>query len=89
MNDLVALARSLFQTFTIQNRDAAARVLDQVSRLQRSTGYGHTTAARAQHVCYELMSQLQLIPLHPIMDHQQPTTQTLFDAMQPIAQSTL
>src|SRR5688500_15155059 len=68
----VTPARSGFQAASIENRDVAARVADQLARLQRPGGPSDACATHTEHVSEEFMSHAEVIGVRPISRHEEP-----------------
>ena len=83
--DPVALACGRFETFAIDDRQAAVVVSNEPGALQLAGGFGHAGAPDAQHRGEKLMGHWHDIVLQPVMRHQQPTRASLLDRVEPIA----
>src|ERR1700759_2959599 len=84
-DDGVALARGLFQTFAIDDLDAATAVPDEAVALEGSRGEGNAGAAGAEHFSEKLLRQLKMIGFEAIPNHQQPASESFFDFVEAVA----
>jgi len=66
----VTLASRGFQATTVEDRELAAAVADQLALAQRGGGSSNAGAANAQHVGHEFMSDVEFIGVGPIAGHQ-------------------
>src|SRR5262249_11392841 len=84
-NGLIALARSCLQAYPIDDLDAATVIADEPCLLQRPGDDRYGRSAHAQQLRYELVSELHGVAFEPVVQLQQPATQTRLDRMQGIA----
>ena len=61
--------------------------LDDPSRFQGLHRDGHARAAHPQHHGQELVHERQIIPVHPVVAHQQPAGEALLDGVAAVRQS--
>jgi hypothetical protein len=85
----VAFAGRFAHALPIQNLDAPATIIDQPRRAQRARRDRYARTARSQHLRQELLCQLQIVTADAVADGQQSAAQSLFDAVQAIAQCAL
>src|ERR1700730_17766621 len=68
----ITLASSGFQAASVEDRERAAAVADQLAPAQSSGGLGNACTAHAQHVGEEFVRDLELIGVRSIASHQEP-----------------
>lgn len=89
MVDPVTLARAGFETFAIDDRQAAVMVVNEPGALQFAGGFGHAGTPNAQHRRQKLVGHRHDVVLQPVMRHQQPTGASLLNGVEPIARGGL
>src|SRR4051812_22933853 len=68
----VAAAGRVFQSRAIQHLDAAAAVADEATLLQERGRLVHGGAPLSEHFGEEVLGQLELVAVHPVVRLQQP-----------------
>src|ERR1700737_3825624 len=66
-------ASSGFQAASVEDRERAAPVADQLAPAQSTGGLSNAGTAHAQHVGEEFVRDLELIGVRSIASHQEPT----------------
>ena len=84
-DDGVALARSVFKPFAVDDLDASTAVSYEAVTLERSRGKGDAGAAGAKHLSEKFLSQLKVIGFEAIPNHQQPASESFFDFVEAVA----
>src|SRR5918992_5829128 len=74
----VAFTSEIFQPLSVCDGDMPTLVINVSFGLQGYGGSRHTGAAHAQHQCYKLMRQRQILAHTTVMAHQQPTRKAFF-----------
>lgn len=81
----IALAGGFFEAATVPYRDDAPAVVDEASLLKGAGGRCDAGPVNTQHEGDELLRQRESINTRAIMGHQEPSRQTLLDAVEPVA----
>src|SRR6202046_5295119 len=85
----VALARCVFQLFTVHDYYFSAAVLDQPGFLQHARSHSHTRATCTKHVRKELLCKPDDVSANAILAHQQPSSQALVHLVKTVTGSHL
>src|SRR5437762_7669022 len=85
MIDAVAFAGGRLEAVAISDRDLAVMVADQSRALQLASSHGHPCAPHSEHRGEELVRHRHDIQLNAVVRHEQPTSESLLDRVQPIA----
>ena len=83
-NDRIALAGGALQPLLIEYVNMTAAVLDQSAALQAAGSQGHAGSASAEHGGQELLREIELWALKPVLNHKQPAGQALLDFVQSV-----
>jgi hypothetical protein len=82
LDDSVALAGNCLQARSIQDRENAAIVTDQVVLLKRAGSLVYALAPYAKHVGQEFLREVKLVRSDPVMGRQQPPGDASFYRME-------
>ncbi len=82
---LVALARLLFQSPTVENGKVAVLVLDHASLLQSIGNQRETRPLHAEQRCKKFVSEIKLIREGVVVRKEKPATKALVQGMHTIA----
>lgn len=75
----VAPCRKGLQPWAIENLDHAALRTDEPAAFQKMDRIGYARAAYAQKICEALMGESQMSAHRPVLQHEQPTCETLLN----------
>src|SRR5215204_2825029 len=75
----IAVARHSFERSPIQDCDLTGLTRNSPFLLKALQGRDHALSLHTQHLGDGHLGSGQCVPVHPVMAHQQPTRETLFD----------
>jgi hypothetical protein len=81
----ITFADDLFQALAVQDLYRASRVFYQSGIFKHGGGQAYAGAPRTEHLRHEFMGQGKVLGIHPILAHQEPPDEALFDLVQAIA----
>src|SRR5947209_6123273 len=84
LHDLVAFARFGFQPCAVLDYDMPTLIANQPLLSKLTGGDSHACAPRAEHGCYELLSNFHIFRLCSVMAHQQPAGQPPVNMMRSV-----
>lgn len=88
-NDLITLARGLFQALTVADNNAAPPGINQTCRTQIPGSDIDASAPRGHDSRDDLLREGQFIAGNPIMSHQEPGAEPLFNGVEGMAENVL
>ncbi len=83
--DLITATGTGFQLRFIENLERTATVTNQVLFLENTCGFVNPFAPHSQHVRQKVLSEFELIRIHPIACHQKPSGEPRVDRVEPVA----
>jgi hypothetical protein len=87
--DHVALTKGLFEPATIENRNVAGTIADEIGGPQQGRRNAHSSAPGTEHHPQVFVRQGEVIGFDPVMRQQQPSSAALIHGMQTIARGKL
>ena len=84
-DQLIALARCLYESLPIEYRDLLSAALNQACTFQLSGGIRDGWSLDTQHFGQQVLGDLQCILVTAVTHHEQPTRQPLLEAVRTIA----
>src|SRR5256885_10688633 len=76
-NERVALARGGFETLAIEHRHMSVPIRNESRVLERARDGGDRRPACPEHDGEKFVAQLKILPVHPVLRHQQPARAAL------------